>query len=145
MDTVALHLYWLMIGLVAVPLSPFNRVAAVIVAARVVNQVGYWALPEHEAWIQTAVFAAAAFAALIRSETFENMITAVIFIPAGTASLYWASGALDLASAWWIVIGCGFLQLILLPACTDWQRVATTYTAYRRRRAIDQALRWLPC
>lgn len=141
MSDAALQLYWFMIALVAVPSAPFNRVAAVIVAARIVNQAMWTVVPEWEPTAQAFVFGIAGIAAVYNWRTAPCLAAAVLFLPMAVASGAWAAGVIHPADGWSVILGCGILQLLIVPFGNDWPAIREGVDAVRDLSWINRLLK----
>lgn len=141
MSEAVLQTYWLMIALVALPLAPFNRVAAVIVAARLVNQTMWMVVPDWEPVAQAIVFAIAGVVAVYHWRTAPCLASAVLFLPMAAASGAWASGGIDPGDAWWIIVSCGITQLVIVPFGNDWHAIREGVDAARDMSWLNRLLK----
>lgn len=141
MSEAALHFYWLLVIIVAVPSAPFNRVAAVVVAARIINQTTWALVPAAEPFAQAVVFGAAAVVAAWQWRTIPCLASSALFLPMSVASAAWAAGGIDPSVAWWLIVACGIVQIVILPLGNDWRAIKDGREAIRDMSWLDRLLR----
>lgn len=118
MEWAPVYIYWALILVGVLPLSPINRVAAVVVAARLATQGAYdMGLPE--AVSQTAVFGACAILALHNARLFTCFLAAALFVPMAVAAAWQLS---DPYHGWWTVYWLAVAQAVTLIVNGEWRK-----------------------
>ena len=112
------YLYWALILVGVLPLAPINRVAAIVVAARISTQIAYdAALPEIPS--QIVVFAVAGVLALHNARAFNCFLSAALFIPLAVCAAWQYVNSYE---GWWAVFWCAVAQAAILIASGEWKR-----------------------
>lgn len=131
--------YWALVALIAVPASFFSRIAAVLVAVRLLSQIA-WNMGMPEPQTQVLIYIIAACAALRWAETFPCRLIAVLFAPLAVAAA--ASGVPGQAvGSYWTIYAIAVVQVLLVPLCIDWRMVREGIQALRDLSWIDRFLR----
>lgn len=123
-----IYFYWGLVLLGVLPLAPINRVAAIVVAARLGTQAAYdmgFNLPVsqsiffNEPVSQVAIFGAAAIVAMHNARLTTCFFAAALFVPLSIAAAYQIDAP---TTAGWIVYGLSVLQALILIASGEWRK-----------------------
>ena len=142
------YLYWALILLIALPSAPFNRVAGVIVADRIMTQLA-WEVGLPEPPTQAVIFGLALFPCLhhwhFRGARFQPMartkaqrVTAWFFAPLTVAALV---QYFDPVAGWWAVFWLACLQAVITPLGNDWATAREGWLALKDISWIDGLFR----
>lgn len=119
------HYYWALFALLALPSSLFCRVAAVVVAVRVISQIAYnYSLPEPET--QLWIYAAAFFISFAVARRASDFSAAALFVPLAVTMYYWTTQRIEPVQGYWAMFGFNTLQLLFLPLGVRWNDVSAS-------------------
>lgn len=112
------YLYWALLLIGVFPLAPINRVAAIVIAARITTQIAFDAgLPEFKT--QMVVFAVAGVIALHNTRLFTCFLSAALFFPLAVCAAW---QYVDPYEGWWAVFWCAVAQALVLAASGEWKK-----------------------
>lgn len=139
------YLYFAGLALIAAPLMPFNRHAALVIGAWLPGRFAYTF--GYDADALNAVFALLAFAAcltqFIMTVLHDTNVHRLVISSLMTLSFAAIVGckvyeATDAYHGWWADYWCSMAQLALLPFGADWSAVWNMLV-----RVDDRIMRWL--
>lgn len=135
------YFYWALILFGVLPLAPINRVAAIVVAARVACQVTYDAgFPEPET--QTVIFGAAAILSMHNARLTTCFLSAALFVPMAIASAWQVA---EPVTAFWWVYWLGVAQAVILLISGEWRKAIRHWLDASRAEPpewVDKMVAW---
>lgn len=112
------YLYWALILFGVLPLAPINRVAAVVVAARLATQ-GAYDLGTPEPQTQIVIFGACLMLALHNARLWTCLLASTLFLPMAVAAAWQLVAPYE---AWWAVYWIAVFQAVVLICNGEWRK-----------------------
>ncbi len=113
-----IYAYWALVMFGVLPLAPINRVAALVVAARLGTQAAY-DMGYNEPISQMVIFAMCGMVAMHQARLFTCFVSAALFVPLSVAAAYQID---EPFLAGWAVYGLSVAQAIILIASGEWRK-----------------------
>jgi hypothetical protein len=112
------YILWALVLFGVLPLAPINRVAALVVAARLATQGAYdFGWPEAQS--QTLIYGVCAIIALHNARLFTCFLAAALFVPLAVASAWQLQ---DAYHGWWAVFWLAVAQCVALVVNGEWRK-----------------------
>lgn len=123
--------FWLLYALVVAPSAFFNKVAAVMLAVRLLAQIAY-NLGAPEAPVLFVLYAGGFALSLFVARTGPCFVAAVLFLPLCFSTLQAMAGVFSPVEEYWTRFGLATAQALIVPFGNDWTRIRALVEAGKR-------------
>ncbi|MBI0474210.1 hypothetical protein D9601_02370 [Sphingomonas sp. MA1305] len=113
-----IYFFWALVMIGVLPLAPINRVAALVVAARLLTQAAY-GMGYNEPISQMVIFGVCGMLAMHNARRMTCFFSAALFVPLSIAAAFQIDHP---TAAGWTVYGLAVLQAVVLIASEEWRK-----------------------
>lgn len=136
----ALWVYFALLTVVAAPLMPFSRMAAVVVGLWAVAHLVIMAGAPY-AYVQMTQYSTGALIGWFMCKTRACHVITSLYLALAVINASILFNGLHQEKIFWLIYSCAMLQILALPMGADWDRIKAAWGRVSDMTWVEQLLR----